>query len=219
MRGRLIIGHSSFLSIMKQLSLAVYIVFVSAISLACKKKPGVEPLDEKQAKLRVLGYLLSDNNWHTAVNSINLSQITDLNLAFLNPEENGSFNIDPAVKQVVDKAKAADVRVFMSIGGGSAPAYLADLIKPAKRSAFVAGIVALAEQHGFSGVDVDLENDLVNADYPAFVAELRTALTARNKLMTAAFASWNAHKIPDVTMQSYDFINIMSYDKTGPWNV
>ncbi len=50
----------------------------------------------------------------------------------------------------------------------------------------MAGIVALMDQHGFAGVDVDLENELINADYPAFVAELRVALTSRNKLMTAA---------------------------------
>lgn len=202
---------------MRQQLLPLYIIFFAALSLACKKKTAT-PQDEKQVKLRVLGYLLSDNNWHTAFNSIDLSTITDLNLAFLNPGPDGSFSIDPAVRQVVDKARAADVRVFMSIGGGGAPAHLAELIKPAKRSALVAGIVALAEQHGFAGVDVDLENDLINADYPAFVAELRNALTAKNKLMTAALASWNAGKIPDATMGSYDFINIMSYDKTGPWN-
>ncbi|MBO9153882.1 glycosyl hydrolase family 18 protein [Chitinophaga sp. GCM10012297] len=203
---------------MKHLLLAAYIVFVAALSLACKKRPE-EQKAENLPQLRVLGYLLSDNDWHTAVNSIDLTKITDLNLAFLNPEADGSFNIDPAVKQVTDKARAKNVRVFMSIGGGGAPAYLAELIKPGKRSAFVAGILAQLEQHGFDGVDVDLENDLINADYPAFVAELRTALTARNKLMTAALASWNADKIPDATIKSYDFINIMSYDKTGPWNL
>ncbi|RPD43231.1 glycosyl hydrolase family 18 protein [Chitinophaga barathri] len=203
---------------MKQLLLAAYIVFLAAISLACKKKTSAEPQDEKQTTFRVLGYLMSSNDWHTAVNSIDLTKITDLNLAFLNPAADGSFNINPAVKQVVDKAHAGKVRVYMSIGGGGAPAYLAELIKPAKRTAFVTGILALVEQHGFDGVDVDLENELINGDYPAFVAELRTALTARKKLMTAALASWNANKIPDATMLSYDFINIMSYDKTGPWD-
>ncbi len=203
---------------MRQLLLPLYIIFFAALSLACKKKTTADPQDGKPVKLRVLGYLLSDNNWHGSVNSIDLSSITDLNLAFLNPGADGSFSIDPAVKQVMDKARAAEVRVFMSIGGGDAPAHLAELVRPAKRSAFVAGIVALVDQHGFAGVDVDLENDLVNADYPAFVAELRTALTARKKLMTAALASWNADKIPDATIRSYDFINIMSYDKTGPWN-
>ncbi|MGN7723370.1 glycosyl hydrolase family 18 protein [Chitinophaga sp. 22620] len=203
---------------MRQLLLPLYIIFFAALSLACKKKTSAGPQDEKPGKLRVLGYLLSDNNWHNAVNSIDLDAITDLNLAFLNPGADGSFSIDPAVKQVVDKARAAEVRVFMSIGGGDAPTHLAELIKPAKRSAFVAGIVALMDQHGFAGVDVDLENELINADYPAFVAELRVALTSRNKLMTAALASWNADKIPDATMRNYDFINIMSYDKTGPWN-
>lgn len=202
---------------MKHLLLAAYIVLAAAISLACKKKAAEET--KQQPGLRVLGYLLAHNDWHTAVNTIDLSKITDLNLAFLNPAPDGSFNIDPAVKEVVSKANAQNVRVFMSIGGGSAPAHLAELIKPGKRGAFVNGIMALVAQHGFAGVDVDLENDLINADYPAFVAELRTALTAKNKLMTAALASWNADKIPDATIKSYDFINIMSYDRTGPWNI
>ena len=37
--------------------------------------------------------------------------------------------------------------------------------------------------------------------------------------MTAALASWNADKFHDSTLGRFDFINIMSYDKTGPWNI
>jgi len=35
------------------------------------------------------------------------------------------------------------------------------------------------------------------------------------KLLTAALASWNTDLIGDSTLKQYDFINIMSYDKTG----
>ena len=199
---------------MNKFSLLVYCALFSAISLACSKKSS----PQQDNKLRVLGYLMSDNNWHTDINGIDLTKITDLNLAFINPDASGQFSINDDIKQVITKAHGQQVRVFMSIGGGSPPAHLAGLITPEKRTQLIAGIVALVEKYNFDGVDVDLENDLINAHYADFVSALGTALRTKRKLMTAALASWNAGKITDATLGWYDFINIMSYDKTGPWN-
>lgn len=199
---------------MNKFSLLVYCALFSAISLACSKKSSPQP----DNKLRVLGYLMSDNNWHTDMNGIDFTKITDLNLAFINPDASGQFSVNDNIKQVITKAHGLQVRVFMSIGGGSPPAHLAGLITPEKRAQLIGGIVALVEKYNFDGVDVDLENDLINEHYADFVNALGTALQAKNKLMTAALASWNAGKITDATLGWYDFINIMSYDKTGPWN-
>ena len=201
---------------MNKFSLLLYCALFSAISLACSKRSSPSP--DKPAKLRVLGYLMSHNNWVADAESIDLSKLTDLNLAFMNPDASGQFFVNDNVHQLVKKAHERQVRVFISIGGGEPPAHLAAMITPANSGMLISGITALMDKHNFDGVDVDLENDLINEHYAGFVNALGAALKAKGKLMTAALASWNAHKIPDATLALYDFINIMSYDKTGPWN-
>lgn len=167
--------------------------------------------------LRVLGYLFSRNNWNTAIDSIDLTQYTDINLAFINPDVDGNFARDDNFLKVTDKVHQHHGRVFLSIAGGSPPAYFANLLKKDKRAHFIAELSAFTLLYNFDGVDVDIENDLIDGNYAVFIKELSVALKAHNKLMTSAQAVWNGNKIGDSTFQRFDFINIMSYDKTGPW--
>jgi chitinase len=203
---------------MNRYKLAICIILMPLITLAhCKKN---EPLPEQEAtkKIRVLGYLFSHGNWAADINNINLTQITDLNIAFINPDSAGSFAAYSILKSVVDKAHAQNVRVFASIGGGEPPEHLKTRLLPSNRASYIAAIVTMANDYGFDGVDVDLENSFINENYAPFVSQLSVALKRQNKLMTAALASWNNNLFADSTLQLYDFINIMSYDKTGPWN-
>lgn len=188
--------------------------------IACNNKAVVtQPPASTNTKLRVLGYLPSRNDWIAGLNNIDLAAITDLNLAFINPDESGNFPANDAYRQVIEKAHDQHVRVFLSIGGGSPPAHLAGLLEPGKRQVLIAALATVAETYNFDGIDVDLENALINSNYASFVGELSAALKAKKKLMTAALASWNGNTISDATLKLYDFINIMSYDKTGPWNL
>lgn len=182
---------------------------------ACHKKPAA--VKQQAESFRVSGYLLGHNSWHTLLDQVDLDRITDLNIAFINPDSTGTFSVHEGLHQVIGAAKKKNVRTFMSIGGGLAPAHLEELIGSQHRKRYISGLLQVCQQFGFDGIDVDLENDLINADYPAFVAELHTALKEKRLLMTAALASWNGHKIADSTLARYDVINIMSYDKTGPW--
>lgn len=201
---------------MKRLKFIAFFLVMSAIMVSCTKKSVVA----QEPKFRVLGYLHSyGNNWHTDIETIDLSRITDLNLAFFNPDAAGNFSVNENVRAAIEKAQSQKVRVFFSIGGGGAPAHIGELLKDDKRAMLVSKLVALADTYNFDGVDVDLENELINAQYASFINELSIALKPKKKLMTAALASWNSNKISDVTLQQFDFINIMSYDKTGPWNL
>lgn len=192
--------------------------FLSATILSCQSG-NKEITGGGSNNLRVVGYLLShDNAWHLGMDTLGWEGITDLNLAFLNPQADGSFTPNSAYTQLTAKGHAEEVRVFFSIGGGEPPAYLADLIKADKRDAFAQAIAAFAVANNFDGVDVDLENALVNEDYAPFVSAVHHAMKAANKLTTAALASWNANQIHDTTLAQFDMIHIMSYDKTGPWN-
>ncbi|MGK2860957.1 MAG: glycosyl hydrolase family 18 protein [Chitinophagaceae bacterium] len=196
------------------LELMLILVFLSG----CFNKTVVSKTETDHYRLRVLGYLPGAGNWKNNIDSIDLNKITDLNLAFINPDSSGNFPSNEAYQKVVQKAHSHKVRVFISIGGGGPPAYLEKLLEKNKRTALIEELVNLTKIYEFDGVDVDLENALINHNYAPFVSELSSALKQRKKLMTAALASWNANTIHDSTMQLYDFINIMSYDKTGPWN-
>jgi len=196
----------------------ILIVLLPVFIISCNNK-AVVSRPPANNKLRVLGYLPSRNDWVAGLNNVDLTKITDLNLAFINPDASGNFPPNDAYRQVIEKAHSQHVRVFLSIGGGDPPAYLAGLLETGKRPALITAIVAVAETYNFDGIDVDLENALINSDYPSFVSELSAALKPKKKLMTAALASWNGNTISDATLRLYDFINIMSYDKTGPWNL
>jgi GH18 family chitinase len=166
----------------------------------------------------VLGYLASQKDWIAGVNAIDLSAITDLNLAFINPDSTGHFIVNSDLNTAVEQAHAHHVRVFASIGGGSPPLWLASLLTQAARPAFIHNILMLADTFHLDGIDVDIENELINDQYAAFVYDLASAIKPKKKLLTAALASWNGDLIHDSTLRQYDFINIMSYDKTGPWD-
>lgn len=193
-----------------------YGILLFLVLCACTSKEVIsQPIPAKP--LRVLRYLMSDQQWSADMTGVDWSRITDMNLAFVNPDANGIFNQGTQLGPIVQAAHAKKVRIYFSIGGGSPPAHLAPLLAADKRDAFINNIVQLMEKYQFDGVDVDIENDLINENYAPFVAAVSTAVKAKKKLMTCALAGWNGNKISDATLGLYDFINIMSYDKTGPW--
>ena len=203
---------------MNRIMFFISILLLPAFMITCNHKAlTTQPV--VNSKIRVLGYLPSRNDWIAGLNNVDLSGITDLNLAFINPDTSGNFPANDAYRQVIEKAHGQNVRVFLSIGGGDPPVHLAGLMENDKRPGVIAALARVAETYNFDGIDVDLENALINSNYASFVSELSAALKSKKKLMTAALASWNSNLISDTTLKLYDFINIMSYDKTGPWNL
>ncbi|MBL7700153.1 MAG: hypothetical protein JNK79_18445 [Chitinophagaceae bacterium] len=195
------------------------ILFITVILIfaSCKKKSDEQQKPNKPLNIRVAGYLYSDNYWNDHLHT-DLSLLTDLNLAFVNPDENGQFLVNDDVIELVAAAHAKNVRVYASLGGGAAPAHISDLLEDENRSAFVGNLADLTDEFGFDGVDVDLEGDFIDENYADFISELSSALKAKDKLMTAALATWNGNTIHDTTLAKFDFINVMSYDQTGPWD-
>ena len=201
---------------MRRAGYSLYAVLIT-MAIACSKK--LLPSQTMDAtNLRVLGYFPGARDWTKGITAIDFTKITDLNLAFINPDSTGNFPANDSLKLLIQAAHNNKVRVFASIGGGSPPPYLADLMETQRRASFIANIVSLAERYNFDGIDVDIENDLINAQYAPFVNDLAAAIKPTKKLLTAALASWNSDLLADATLQQYDFINIMSYDKTGPWD-
>lgn len=163
---------------------------------------------------RVVGYYQGD--LLEAAQKVDFSKITHLNIAFINPDSNGVFPVVPGLTALVNKAHEHQVKVLVAIGGGRAPKYYTSLIAAGKSDSFISGIGNLIDNYMLDGIDVDIEGSLITTDYEGFILKLAKSIKPR-ALLTVAVASNNADNITAKTIAAFDFINIMSYDKTGPW--
>ncbi len=198
-----------------------FAVILMVTIIGCKKssvKAEVTTPNTTATNFRVVGYLRYEDNLLDEANAIDMDKITHLNVAFINPDADGNFAVDADLKKVAVLAHAHKVQILVAIAGGLPPAYFATLMKPAKQAGFVASMVKLVDDNLLDGIDVDIEQGLVNANYESFVIKLAAALKAKGKLTTAAIATVYKDSYPDKALAQLDFINVMSYDKTGPWN-
>jgi len=148
---------------------------------------------------------------------ISFQRLTHLNIAFINPDSAGNVILPVGFDLLIQKAHENKIKVLASIGGGSFNPYYARLLSDTNRNAFIGKLVQLAIDHKLDGLDVDIENDNIDKNYEPFIVGLAVALKPINKLLTAALATWNGQLITDAALEKFDFINVMSYDQTGPW--
>ena len=146
-----------------------------------------------------------------------LNKITHLNIAFINPDSTGNFRNDLAIDTLIKKAHQKNVKVLASIGGGGTHPYFSFLLDNKNRNRFIDNLVSLVKRYNFDGIDVDIEGDDIDKDYAKFVMGLAAVLKRENKLITAAIATAYKDQLPDKALKQFDFINVMSYDQTGPW--
>ncbi|CAN5860056.1 glycosyl hydrolase family 18 protein [soil metagenome] len=157
--------------------------------------------------------------------TIDYDKVTHLNIAFENPiNDEGELSFNKENDVLIAKAKDHQVKILISIGGGSASGdkvllkRYARLLEAEHRADFVARLAAYVTTHQFDGLDVDLEGPSITADYGAFISDLATALKPFGKLLTAALSKgYGGDKVPATIFDPIDFINIMAYDATGPW--
>jgi chitinase len=215
---------------MKNKFTVAFCLALFAITTGCKKenfgdeghqiKPALESLNKVNAitsKFKIVGYLPL---WDlaNASSSVNFGKITHLNIGFFNPDENGNFPGNPDLRNAAALAHANNVKILAAIAGGSPPVNFKILMEPANQNKFIASLVQLTQNYCLDGIDVDIEQDLINENYESFVTKLSAALKAKGKLITAAVATVYKDNYSPKALACYDFINIMSYDKTGPWN-
>jgi chitinase len=179
-----------------------------------------------RAQDKVVAYVPNWIDLAAFAGTIDYAKVTHLNLAFENPTNaEGDLSYHAKNDALIAPARAAGVKILISIGGGSASTNKAmqaryfDLLTAPKRAGFVAKLTAFVEAHHFDGLDVDIEGPSINADYGAFVHDLALALKPKGKLLTAALSrGYGGNKVPDATLAEFDFINIMAYDGTGSWS-
>ena len=180
-------------------------------------------LNAQNDTFRVVGYF---PNWYdvpSVARQLDYSHLTHIDYAFTNPDATGTLaDMGSDLDTVVKRAHAKNVKVMISLGGGDLDAtiigYYTDLFSTtAKCAAFVHNIINFVNQYKLDGVDVDLEGDAITANYGIFIQQLADSLHPKGKLVTAAVSGWGDDNIGDAALQLFDWINIMSYDATGPW--
>jgi GH18 family chitinase len=167
---------------------------------------------------RVIGYVQPPRNIPIDVNKIPFANITHLNIAFVNPDSAGNLILPPAFDTIITEAHKYNIKVLASIGGGGKfNPYYTSLLSDTNRNSFVSKLIKLVKVYNLDGIDVDLEGDNIDKNYVYLITDLSKHLKRKNKLLTAAVSTWNAQTINTEALKKFDFINVMSYDETGPW--
>lgn len=193
---------------MKQLLLCVFLFSIHLLAA--------------QSNVKIVGYFPTYR--FSYLPDIHLERCTHVNIAFANPDAQGNLTTEGInITPVVTAAKQAGCQVFISLAGGYlTPAWESawnQWLLPANRPAYIQKIVQYVLDHNLDGVDVDLEWQYVNSYYSPFVIELKNALHAQNKMITAALPG--SHRYPQITneaLAAFDWVNMMVYDLRGPWD-
>ncbi len=178
------------------------------------------------AEPRVVAYVPNWIDVAAFAEGIDYAKLTHINIAFENPvNDSGDLSFSKQNAGLIAKARANGVKILMSIGGGSASddrvmkaRYFA-LMSEKKRAAFATKLAEYVVAHELDGLDVDIEGPSINKDYGALIHEVALALKPRGKLLTCALSKgYGGENVPDAALGEFDFVNIMAYDATGPWN-
>ncbi|MGO4495041.1 glycosyl hydrolase family 18 protein [Paenibacillus sp. 2RAB27] len=171
------------------------------------------------ANFKVVGYVFSTAD----MNAVPYAKVTHLNYAFARPTATGGFNIDNPTNfaSLVSQAHAQGKKIFLSIGGGqqvSTDNFAAFATNSSYRTDFVNNCINAINQYGLDGIDLDWEFPAGGnnpANYATLVSQMSTAIHNAGKLLTAAVNAYgaNADVILSSTFNSFDWINIMAYDK------
>lgn len=218
--------HRSSLFLLVLLALVVTGCQGDPPTAARSTQPSSAAASELPPLRRVVGYLPLYRDPSVMVPRLDLRTLTHLNIAFVNPDDAGSFATFEAAPAWIALAerlpaiRAAGVKVLASIGGGAASESLRGHLQDAgRRTAYVTALLGFADRWRLDGIDVDLEGSLVRDGerFNPFVLALGEALRQRGLLMTAAFSLHSAAVPSDAVLARLDFINAMAYDQTGSW--
>jgi chitinase len=172
----------------------------------------------KPPKFRVVGYAIAGID----VGAIQFDKLTHINYAFLIPNPDGTFapiGNPSEVKEIVEKAHKAGVKVLISVGGWGWDDEFESLASdPTTRSMFVSELNKFVKEFKLDGADLDWEfpdPGPSSDNFLALIRELRTAMP--QTLITTAVVALGptGESIPPQAFGIFDFVNIMAYDNQG----
>jgi chitinase len=176
------------------------------------------------SSFKIIGYYPIDQAMKVDTSQVPFDKLTHIILAFVNPDSLGNLNQDfGALIPSIKAAHTHNVKILYSIGGGSYQGQYHALLKEGKRQELIKNLVLKVIQYDADGIDVDLESGYAfgsetDPNYGIFISELAQSLKSKNKLITAALPSSPGNVVTHEVLTQFDFINIMSYDHTGPWS-
>jgi len=178
------------------------------------------------AKEKIVAYVPNWVDLKSFSETIDYAKITHINIAFENPiNDRGDLSFHQKDEILITKAHANNVKILVSIGGGSASGNKAlqaryfDLLSAPKRTDFAAKLAKYVADHRFDGLDVDIEGPSINKDYGAFIRDLSAAMKPKGQLLTAALSQgYGGKNVPDSVFERFDFVSVMAYDGAGSWN-
>jgi chitinase len=172
----------------------------------------------EESKFRIVGYYSLKAAMTDDLKTIPFDKLTHINLYFLNPDSLGNFNQDlSSIVLFIEAAHSHNVKVIPSIAGGGPHAYYHNLLKKDKRKKLVNDLLQIVLTYNFDGIDVDLEGNDIDENYENLAIDLARKFHKYKKLVTSAIAVFYKDQLSDKALKKYDFVNVMSYDHTGPW--
>ena len=148
----------------KNYSLIVTAFLLTASIFSCKKNIAPQQTQANQSELlktfRVVGYLNTWSNFPNSINSVDLSKVTHINIAFANPNASGNLTSFSGMSTVTTKAHSSNVKVLISLGGadlGGSDSYWKNLTNASNVNAFCNKILTYLQTNNLDGVDIDLE--------------------------------------------------------------
>ena len=172
-------------------------------------------------EFKVFGYLPAYREH--LIDSVQMDGLTHLCIGFANPNKRGKLSVEGReIGPMVEKAKAANVKVLISLAGGGIEEHKSSawnyFLKSWNRDKLINEITRWVLRYNLDGVDVDLEWGNVNQDYSGFVIALKNRLSKHNKILTAALPGKFRYKhLSDAALKAFDYVLVMAYDLKGPW--
>ncbi|TWT82818.1 Alpha-galactosidase [Planctomycetes bacterium CA13] len=181
---------------------------------------------EPTQPFRVVAYVPNWIDLSEFSQTIRYEALTHINIAFENPiNDEGKLSFNSKNALLIKQAHQHNVKVLISIGGGSAAgnaelkARYQKLLSSDHRKRFAEHLIRYVKEHDFDGLDVDIEGPSITEDYGPFVEELAKAFQPEGKQLTAALSKgYGGARVSDSTLSRFDFVNIMAYDAAGSWN-
>ena len=191
-----------------------------------------EPQDVGLYDFKVVAYYPS---WKPdKLQYLDFAVVTHVCYAFAIPTADGGLRDleNPlTVKALIESAHKNGAKVLLSVGGWSyndvplEPVFMDATSDDTKIRRFAANIVAMCDEYGFDGVDMDWEHPRVDGSsarqYEKLMLVLAEQLHAQDKLLTAAVLSgatadgniyYDAAAHTNAVLNAVDFINVMAYD-------
>ena len=177
----------------------------------------INPGGGRDDGVHVVGYLPS---WYYGCyKDIDYDVLTDLSIAFVNPDSAGNMSLgiaDETLKSIVKKAHRNHVRVIASLGGGNGYANYTSLTSDKKSiKEFDSKIIEYLKAHDFDGVDINIEGDVEPEfwdNYDMWIKDLAKKCRKEKFSISCAIASWFDDYISDETLDRFDYISVMAYD-------